>query len=181
MRACDALVVAAPFGAPHHEFPPRADVSARLVAWVRAERAQRRVPALVVDTPLDGVEVATQLASAGLAIAGSKSIRDAAARLDARLAPAARADAIVRLERDRVRAAPAALVSGRALDPHAYAAGFAWPFAAGRGELLAWIEHTRAREIFVTGTCAEPIAEALGPNARTLGPPRQMTLFEARP
>lgn len=181
VRACDALVVAAPFGAPHHEFPPRADVIARVVAWVHAERAQQRVPALVVDTPLDGVEVAALLAAAGLAIAGSKAIRDVAAQLDAPLASAARADAIVRLEHARVRAAPAALVSGRALDPHPYAAGFAWPFAAGRTELLAWIAQTRARTIFVTGACAEPIAAALGPNARSLGPPRQMTLFEARP
>ncbi|MEO8552606.1 MAG: hypothetical protein ABI678_21665, partial [Kofleriaceae bacterium] len=57
-----------------------------------------------------------------------------------------------------------------------FAAGFAWPFAAGRTQLLAWIEQTRAKDVFLTGACAEAIAAALGKRARVLGPPHQMTL-----
>jgi hypothetical protein len=180
VRVCDALVVAAPFGEKHHAFRPLAEVAERVIAWVRAERAAKQVPIAVVDTPLDGVEVATALAGAGFAIAAGKSIRDAAARLPelgVRFV-VKDADVIVGTERDRLKAAPKALVSSRAIDPHAYALGFAWPFATGRAELLAWIEQTRAKDIFVTGPCAETIVAALGPRARVLGPPTQMTLFE---
>jgi putative mRNA 3-end processing factor len=182
VRACDALVVAAPFGEPHHAFEPLAEVAGRVIAWVRAERAAKHIPIAVVDAPLDGLEVAAKLAEAGFAIAAGKSIRDTAARLPdyAVRFVAKDADVIVRSERDRIKSdAPTALVSGRAIDPHAYVLGFAWPFAAGRAELLAWIEQTRAKDVFVTGACAESIAVALGPRARVLGPPQQMTLFEA--
>ncbi len=182
VRACDALVVAAPFGDPHHAFRPLAEVAERVVAWVRAERAAKQVPIAVVDTPLDGIEVAGMLAGAGFAVAAGKSIRDAVARLpDVAVRFVVKdADVIVRTERDRIKTtAPTALISGRAIDPHAYALGFAWPFAAGRAELLAWIEQTRAKDIFVTGPCAEAIVAALTPRARVLGPPTQMTLFEA--
>jgi hypothetical protein len=54
---------------------------------------------------------------------------------------------------------------------------FAWSGAADRAQLLAWIESTSAREIFVTGACASEIASALGNRARVLGPPHQMMLF----
>jgi putative mRNA 3-end processing factor len=183
VRACDALAVAAPFGAPHHRFEQVDVVAERVVAWLAAERAAKRVASLVVDTPLDGVELAARLIDAGFAVAAGKSVRDVAARLATSpklAAPSRETDAIVRTERDRGKpGSPTALVSGRALDPHSYALGFAWPFVAGRAELLAWIEQTRAKDIFVTGPFAEDIASALGARARVLGPPRQMTLFEA--
>ncbi len=71
-----------------------------------------------------------------------------------------------------------ALLSGRALDGHAGCdAGFVWSNAADREQLLEWIEATSAREVFVTGACAETIATKLGPRARMIGPPHQMTLF----
>ncbi|MFT2139547.1 hypothetical protein, partial [Bacillus cereus] len=75
------------------------------------------------------------------------------------------------------RPAAVARVSGRVLDePHAADAGFAWASAAGRAPLLAWIESTAARAVFVTGPHAESIVAALGARGRLLGPPRQMTL-----
>ena len=100
--------------------------------------------------------------------------------------------AVVWLDSDRAglartlanRAHTTALVSGRALDGSSETdAAFVWPSAADRGQLLAWIEATSAREVFVTGACAEPIAAVLGPRARVIGPPHQMTLFprEATP
>ncbi|MBX3162110.1 MAG: hypothetical protein KF773_39470, partial [Deltaproteobacteria bacterium] len=76
------------------------------------------------------------------------------------------------------RAASSALVSGRAVDgPAGTDAAFAWAGAADRDDLLAWIDATGAARIFVTGPCAGAVVEALGPRARALGPPRQMTLF----
>lgn len=79
---------------------------------------------------------------------------------------------------DRPRAT--ALISGRALGDRGDAdAGFAWASAAGPAALLAWIEATSAREVFVTGPGAEAIVAALGARARLVGPPHQMTLFEA--
>ena len=186
VRACDALVVDAPFGLPHHVFPPVVD---RLLAWVRAELAAAKIAVLVVDTPLDGLELAGHFAD--LAVAGSKSVRDAQARLtDANISVPAIAAitrdtaVVIRTERERVKLPPRregseALVSGRALDDRTYSVGFAWPFAAGRDQLLAWIEQTKAQQIFVTGVCADAIVATLGARARVFGPPRQMTLFEA--
>jgi hypothetical protein len=77
-----------------------------------------------------------------------------------------------------------ALVSARARAGAAgYAIGFAWAAAADRAQLLAWIEATGARDIYVTGACAEAVVAALGPRARMIGPPQQMPLFphEAMP
>lgn len=71
-----------------------------------------------------------------------------------------------------------ALVSARARAGAAgYATGFAWASAADRAGLLGWIEATHARDIYVTGACAEAVAAALGPRARVIGPPQQMPLF----
>ncbi|MEO6777655.1 MAG: hypothetical protein ABI437_31690 [Kofleriaceae bacterium] len=185
VRTSDAVVVAAPFGELHHVFAAIDDVAAELLTWARAQLANAVTPVAVVDSVLDGLEVAAKL-GAELPVAGSRTLRDAAQRI-ANLEtlpelppPGKDPRLLVRVASDRA-ALPAnstsALVSGRALDGHAgFAAGFAWPFAAGRAQLLAWIEQTRAKDIYVTGACAESIVAALGKRARMLGPPHQMTL-----
>jgi hypothetical protein len=107
-------------------------------------------------------------------------------------APTREPRAIVWLDHDRAgltralagRAAATALVSGRAVDDDAGTdTSFVWAHAADREQLLAWIESTRADDVFVTGACAEAIATTLGPRARIVGPPHQMSLFprEAMP
>jgi len=205
VRTCDAVAVAAAYGDERHAFPPLDDAIAQTVAWTRAQLAAGRHALLFVDTALDGLEVAACLAAEGLPLAGDRATRDLARRaaeLAGRAtAPAGRAGGLPQLaapgkepratiwrDADRAGAAralgdrprAAALISGRALDePHAADAGFAWANAAGRAALLAWIESTAAREVFVTGPCAEAIVRALGARARLVGPPRQMTLFEA--
>lgn len=203
VRTCDAVAVAAVFGEERHRFPPLADAIAQTAAWAGAQLAAGRHAVLFVDTALDGLEVAACLAAEGLPLAGDRGVR-ALARTAAGLtgpvpaeraasplqlgAPGREPRAVVWRDADRAGAARAlgdrpratALVSGRALEGAPDAdAGFAWASAAGRAGLLAWIEATSAREIFVTGPCAEPIAGALGARARLVGPPRQMTLFEA--
>jgi putative mRNA 3-end processing factor len=190
LRTSDAVVVAAPYGEPHHRFPPLAAAIDATLAWTRAQLAADRRPVLLVDTLLDGLEVAHRLAADGLAVAGPRALRDAAQRIP-ELAPAIAAPgreprAIIWLDADRdtmartvgERAFAAALVSARAADgSDGYDAGFAWASAADRAQLLGWIEATGARDVFVTGTCAEAIAAALGPRARVIGPPHQMSLF----
>ncbi len=188
-RACDAVVVAAPFGEPHHEFPKLAAVAAEVAAWTRARHAAGERAVLVTDTIVDALEVAGELTARGVAVAATRPIREAAARVGAPAPVAPRlAHALVCVEGDRTTEAErsarpiAALVSGRALhlEPStAFAAGFAWAAAAGHAELLRWIEATGAREVFVTGPCADAIVASIGPRARTLGPPRQMALFGA--
>jgi putative mRNA 3-end processing factor len=81
-----------------------------------------------------------------------------------------------------------ALVSARARAGLAgHGAGFVWAAAADRAQLLGWIEATGARDVYVTGACAEAIVAALGGalggRARVIGPPHQMPLFphEAAP
>jgi len=200
VRTCDAVAVAAAYGE-ERRFPPLADAIAQTAAWARAQLDAGRHAVLFVDAALDGLEVAASLGALGLPLAGDRATRDLA-RLAAQVAPApagraARAPrlaapgkeprATIWRDADRAGAAralgdrprAAALVSGRALDGARDAdAGFAWASAAGRAGLLAWIESTAAREVFVTGPGAEAIAAALGARARLVGPPHQMTLFE---
>lgn len=191
VRACDALVVAAPFGKEHHQFAKRDVVAAQLTAWVKRHLTAGKTPVVVVDTPLDGIEVAGVLAATPFVVAASRPVRDTLLRV-ASLAPSVRdlqlrapgkePTVIVRVDGDRMKLpekSVSALVSGRALDLKGtgFTEGFAWPFVAGRNELLAWIEHAKAKDIFVTGACADVIAAKLGARARVLGPPRQMALF----
>jgi len=195
VRASDAVVVSAPVGEPHHRFAPLDDVAAQVIAWSRTSLASGSGAVLVVDTALDGVEVATKLVAAGLAVSASKSVRDAAvvlagaagiaggATVPALGAPGKPPSVIVRAEADRVRVVtgvPTALVSARAVEPElGWSASFAWPFVASREQLLAWIEQARAKHVFVTGACAETITAALGTRASVLGPPQQMALFSS--
>jgi hypothetical protein len=187
VRKCDAVVVAAPFGEKQHRFEAVAKIAPRVVAWAEEQLANARAPVLTVDTVLDGIEVATKLGDAGIAVGGSRSMRDAITRLAPHVAKlpqlraAGAAMAVIRVEGERSTAklpSVNALVSGRAIDkPAGWDAYFAWPFVAGRDELLGWIEHTKAKEVFVTGACAEAVVSKLGSHAKVLGPPRQMALF----
>ena len=81
LRTCDAVVVAAPYGEPRHRFPPLADAIAATAGWTRAQLAAGRRPVLLVDSLLDGLEVASRLAALGLPIAGARALREAAQRI----------------------------------------------------------------------------------------------------
>jgi putative mRNA 3-end processing factor len=190
VRTSDAVVVAAPYGEPEHRFPPLTTAIDAAIAWTRAQLAGGRRPVLLVDALLDGLEVASRLAAEGLAVAGARVLRDAAHRIadlvPAIAAPGREPRAIVWLDADRDglarslgdRPFATALVSARAsAGVTGHDAGFAWATAADRPQLLAWIEATGARDVFVTGPCAEAIVAALGARARVIGPPHQMSLF----
>jgi len=183
-RTCDALVVSAP--CIDGQLPPLGDAIAQTIAWIGQQLATDRRPVMIVETALDGLEVATVLGQAGIALAGSRSIRELARRAleagepaPAISAPGREPRATVWVEGDR------ALLLRTLVDrPHALVSGmvdgeltFAWSNAADRPQLLAWIESTSARDIYITGACAESIAAELGPRARVIGPPQQMTLF----
>ena len=190
VRTSDAVVVAAPYGETHHRFPPLATAIEAAIAWTRAQLAADRRPVLLVDSLLDGLEVASRLAAEAIAVAGSRALREAGQRIAALVppigAPGREPRAIVWLDADRGglarslgdRGFATALVSARAsIDAAGYDAGFAWATAADRAQLLGWIESTGARDVFVTGACAEAIVAAIGAGARVIGPPHQMSLF----
>jgi hypothetical protein len=192
VRACDAVVVAAPFGEPHHAFPKVAAVADQVATWVASRAAAGERAVLVTDAILDALEVISELATRGVPVAATRAVREAAARVAiTQLVAPRQAHALVCVEHDRTTEAERgpkpvhALLSGRVLDlakaqgPKPKAPLFPWPFAAGHAELLRWIDATGAREVFVTGACADAIVAAVGPRARTLGPPQQMALFEA--
>jgi hypothetical protein len=173
VRTCDAVVVAAPID---RALPPLAEVAGELVAWTRARLDAK--PVLVVDCASDGLEIAARLVADGLPVAGSRAVRDAALRIGelaqvpALRAPGKEPHVLIRVEHERAKdRGPSAHVSVRD------GAEFAWPFTADRATLLAWIDQTGAREVFVTGASAESIAAAVGTRAKVLGPPHQMTLF----
>jgi len=192
VRSCEALVVHAPYGDERHVFPKLPDVIAQTVAWATAELAADRRPVLFCDSALDGLELAVVLAGHGLAIAAARPIREAAMRVNDRTplppisTPGKEPRVVIWLDGDHGSLVKAlagkrfstALASGRAIDgATGYDAGFVWASAADRKGLLAWIASANARDVFVTGPCADAIAAALGPRARVVGPPRQMALF----
>jgi len=183
VRACDALVIDAPL-ADGDVLEPLEDVAGRVIEWTREQLAAARPTVLVVDSVLDGLEVAARLLAEGVPVAGGKSLRDAVARLattPAIRAPGRDPAVVIRVEGDRAKPVDRearALVSLRALGkPAGWAEQFAWPFVCDRDQLLGWIEQTRARDVFVTGVGADDVAATLGKRARVIGPPRQMALF----
>lgn len=197
VRSCDALVVGAPFGEKQHVFPPLARVIDETIAWTVSQLAADRRPVLFVDDVLDGLEVARALQANNVAVSGHRALREAAAR--AKITTDSRSSlaiatvgkeprAVVWLDSDHAGLAKAmrtgatsfstALVSGRAIDSGAaYDAAFVWATAADRAHLLGWIDAANARQVFVTGPCADAIAAAVGAHARVIGPPQQMALF----
>lgn len=192
VRSCDALVVTAAFGEPHHVFPKLTDVIEQTAAWAAAELATERRPVVFCDSALDGLEIAIALSARGLPISAGKPIRDAALRVNggAQLPPISTPGkeprVVIWLDGDHGALVKSiggkrfgtALVSGRVLDGAAgYDTAFPWANAADRKQLLGWIESAGAREVFVTGPCADAIVLALGARARVVGPPRQMALF----
>jgi hypothetical protein len=163
VRAADAVVVASPLDE-EVELPALPQAAERLAAWVKAQAAA----VVVVESVIDGLEVTTWLRSLGIEVAGSRTMREAAVRAG-KTELAAKAQVLIKLDGDRVK-----LLAGAAIQR---VTPQTWPFVATDRELLAWLEQTRARQIFVTGAGGERIVAALGPRARLLGPPRQMTLF----
>ncbi len=182
-------MIDAPLGEVGHEPEPFEDVAGRVLEWTREQLAAGLPTVLVVDSALDGIEIVTRLLAEGVPVAVGKALRDAAAAVAGLAAvPALRAPGrepavVIRVEGERAKPVARevrALVSYRAIDPSVasgFTASFAWPFVAGRTQLLAWIEQTRASQIFVTGASADAIAQTLGARARVVGPPRQMALF----
>ncbi|HET9482365.1 MAG TPA: hypothetical protein VFO79_00290, partial [Xanthomonadales bacterium] len=88
--------------------------------------------------------------------------------------------AILWLARDRAGAVRAA-GDAHAIATLAADGDFAWVGGASNAEVLAWIEATGAREIYATGAAADDLVSTLGKRAKIIGPPHQMTLFEAAP
>lgn len=161
VRAADAVVVASPLA---EDVEPPPDAAERLVAWVRAQAA----PVIEVASVIDGIAIAPVLRDHGFVICGSKSLRDAAARASLDAIPA-RGHVLIQVDGDRAR-----LPAGHTIHRVTPAT---WPLVATDRELVRWIAHTRATHVYVTGAGAERIASELGPRARVLGPPHQMSLF----
>lgn len=211
VRTADCAIVAAPYGDPSHVFPPPAQISSQLVEWVAAEAARGHVLVLVSAAlkALDVAAALAAAGLTVSAPAGLRELARRARALTPQvpeLRPIPRASQgkpgiVVAVVADRAKvlaelaraAKPAAKlavatawVSGGAIDAGAVAAqrvdrGFAWSSCADRAQLLAWIEATSAREVYVTGRYAAEIVAQLGARASVLGPPLQMPLFAAPP
>lgn len=200
LRPCDTLVLVVPWGEPHHRFPPPAEATRQVVAAC-ADRVGDAVAVVLVDDALAGLELAGLLHDHGVAVAAHRAIVDGARRLtEAGLdAPplrraVARHRALVWPLADRARL-PAALrglpaitvlASGLACEPGARARlgadrAVAWSLSGDRDALADLIGSSSATDVVLVGAGAEALAAAIGPRARVLGPPRQMTLFAAVP
>lgn len=199
LRSCDTLVVDAPYGRPEHRFGPRDEAADQTVAFARATTEAGAAAVLLVTSAGKALDVAARLATDGIEAAGHRSIVLASQRLrTASVAAPSVRKAAPRpgpllwplAERDRLDALLGAtprriaLVSGRAVEPSAVRdagadAAIAWSNTADRSELLAYIQGSGARRVYLTGRCAEAMAAELGDRARVLGPPQQMPLFSA--
>lgn len=195
LRRCDTLVVAAPYGAPHHRFNAG---PAAVVDFARTTLEAGAIPVILVTSPLKGLDAVAHLERAGIASAGHRAIVEAARRVAAAgvVVPVkrtvARGRALVWTVADRARLGAAlrdlpskrALASGLAVERGVVAelgvdVAIPWSAAADRAALLDFVNRSGARDIAVTGAYADDIAAAIGPHARRLGPPRQMPLFAA--
>ena len=201
---CDVLVVDAPYGKPEHRFGKAEAHAAALLHWTRETTARGDAAIVLVTSPQKGLDVVHALSrNAALPIAAHPAIATAAKRLGL-LVPAAvagvrggRAAAgrvLVWLTRDVASAALTptakhviarrALVSGLAVEPAAMRElgaelAIAWSNSADRATLLDYIAQTGAKEIYLTGRCADIVASAVGGHARVLAPPTQMSLWKA--
>ena len=162
VRAADAVVVSSPL-VEDLELPALAQAAEQLAAWVRAQTSC----VLVVDHVVDGIEILTWLRSLGIEVAATRPLREASTAVGL-AEPAAKGSVLVRLEGDRMKPPAGAAVQR--------ITARTWPFVASDRELLAWIEQTRAKQVFVTGAGAERIVGAIGIRAKRLGPPTQMSL-----
>ncbi|MBV8761959.1 MAG: hypothetical protein JO257_31990 [Deltaproteobacteria bacterium] len=162
VRAADAVVVASPL-AEEVELPALPQAAEQLAAWVREHAAS----VIVVDTIVDGIEIIGWLRSLGIEVAATRALREA--KLAAGLAePAPKGPVFVKVEGDRTKPPPGAAIQR--------VTARSWPFVSSDRELLAWIEQTRAKQVFVTGAGAQRIVDAIGARAKRLGPPTQMSL-----
>lgn len=204
LRRCDTLVVAAPYGAPHHTFSATAD---DVVDFARGAIHAGLLPVVLVTSALKGLDAVAALGAAGIPCAGHRSVVEAARRIAGanRSTGATAADAgldlsvkrtvakgrtLVWLASDKPRLGAAlhgarakvALASGLAVERDVVRelgvdVAIPWSAAAGRAALLEYIQRSGAAEVAVTGAFADEIAAAVGTRARRLGPHRQMTLF----
>lgn len=182
VRACDALVVAAPAVAA--ELPTVDAAADRLATWARTQLAAGAVPVVVADVAVEALEIAARLVAAGITVAATRVVREAAARIGelATLPPMStirrEPAAVLAIDGERVKLPGEQVATTLRVSVRPLADGaLAWPFVATPAQLLAWIEQARARAVFVTGDGADAIVAALGARARVLGPPRQMALF----
>nr|HEX4319031.1 hypothetical protein [Kofleriaceae bacterium] len=182
-RPADAVVVRAT-DAVASPLPAIADTAARLVAWLRDHLAAGRRPSVRCDSIVDAFEIGLALARADLPLVGAAPLQRLAQIGGPAIGRAGRAAAVALQVAPANRpAGPTAIVAQRASEhDHAgFDAGFCWQTRATRPELLAWIESTSARQIFVTGRPddAAELAATLGPRARPLTPPLQQQLFRS--
>lgn len=202
VRACDALIVEAPYADPDDEFLAAAEGAPRVVAFARACAGDLRTAVLLVTSSEHGIQVAAAVAAADIPVAAHHAIAHPASRLRMagaamppirRLDATARAPVIVwplsrRADLDRKLAPPARrilLVSGTARDPQAIAragadSGVAWTGAADFPSLARYVDATFASHVYVTGRAADRAARLLArpqrPAAR-LGPATQIALL----
>jgi putative mRNA 3-end processing factor len=174
VRKCDALVVGAPVAARKQAVVKKA--IDKTLDWAKKELAAGRRPVILVETALDGLEVAAQFSEP---LAASRAIREALQRVHELGASAPAALRGVQVGSPGKQPRPTVWLARESVAKlGAHSVQPAWSNVASRDELLAWIEATRAKEIYVTGDAAEDIAKAVG--AKVIGPPMQMTLWEAR-
>lgn len=140
VRACDALVIDAPL-AEGEELESLDEVAGRVVEWTREQLAAGLPTVLVVDSAIDGIEVAARVLAEGVPVAGSKALRDAVTQLAGLAtvpvlrAPGREPAVLIRVESERAKIVDRearALVSFRAIDPRV-GAGIGTHAGASRG------------------------------------------------
>jgi putative mRNA 3-end processing factor len=199
---CDVLVVPATYGHPMFKFPDREEVYAQIKQWVEKCLEDRATPVLIANQIGTAQELMRVVGEAGYRLRVHRSIYDVAkvyrelgvnlptsrrfAGTPARdevviFPPILRKHASIR----KLRKSQTAMVSGHAVDPayvfrHRVEAAFPLSDTADHDELIAFIEETGAREIYLSSGFIDEVSEALrskGLRVYSLIEPQQLSLF----
>ena len=200
IRDAEVLVIEAPLAPLDGELPPREVAAALLVAAVARALDGGETPVVMAPALGGAQEALAILDNAGFALRAHPSIAAGAALYRSigidlpspkRFSPSRRETLVWPLalggspQLERLHRPRRIALTGLALDPnaaHRLGVDEVVPLAdhADRADLLAYIAHSEAREVWFTDGWCEAIAVALRARrvvAWPLGPPRQMDLF----
>ena len=200
--ACDVLAIPATYGLPQFRFPPREEVIEEVKRFIDRSLDERATPVLIAHKIGTSQELMHVLGNAGYRLRVHRSIyevgklyKDLGVSIpNARSfqGPPARDEVVLfppilrrHVSIRKLKKAKTLLLTGRALDE-----GFvfrarvdaALPLSdsADYEDLLAFVQKTGAREVYLTDGQVDAFAETLsarGIRAYSLVPPRQLSLF----
>jgi putative mRNA 3-end processing factor len=199
---CDALALPAQYALPMYRFPPREEVLADIRAFIERCFEEKATPVLIANQAGASQELMEALGRSGfrfrvhrsiyevgrvyrkfgIRLTGMRRFQGTPARDEVVVFPPIlrRHQAIRKLRKHR-----SAILSGRAVEEgfaerHRVDKAFVFSDAADYAGLLAFVEATGARDVYLSGGVVDQFSETLrerGHRVFSLFPPQQLSLF----